>query len=109
MYSVNPGFFRTNPPTPDEQKLCDTQILFRPCPQTPEEGSAGIVFAALNPGMKFAKIGSLIDYETVQDPTGAGMWIQRGQSCVVRPTPEWGLANTDMWIKIVEAAILSGH
>merc|ERR1712096_409443 len=97
-FSVNPGFFRnlSAPLPPSIREVCDTVVLFRPCPMTDAQGATGIVFAALMPGIEGGG-GALFDYETAFEKTGPPYWKQQGPSCVPRPLPFWSEANASAW------------
>lgn len=100
--SVNPGLFRTEPYSLQDHLICDTVMRFRPCPQTPAQGAAGIAFAALVPGAAQTG-GAMIDFETKVDALGA--FTQSGDSCVPRPMPKWDAAEAAKFYDLVQAAI----
>ena len=101
--SVNPGYFRTPPFTPQQRAACDgphAQLRFRPCPQLPAQGAASTAFAALTPGLD-AAAGSLIDFATnLTQP-----WSQGGETCVPRPLPPWDDADADAWYDTVQRVV----
>jgi hypothetical protein len=81
-FSVNPGFSRVNLSSP-----CPSAIHFRPCPQSPMQGAASVVFVALQPGLMMSNAsGSLFDYSTVVTPP---RWEQSGNNCIPRLLPRW--------------------
>lgn len=101
--SVNPGFFRAPPFTPDQKAECREAMHFSPCPQLPAQGAASTAFAALVPGAE-AAAGRMLDFETDVDKV-AGKWVQSGETCVPRPLPEWDEAEAEKWYSSVQSII----
>ena len=103
--AVNPGLFRTPPFSTTDKLACDAVMRFEPCPQLPEQGAAGIAFAALVDGAGDAPADlRLIDFETRHGPLGL-TWTQHGDSCVPRPAPKWDPAEASKWFDLVQRAI----
>jgi len=102
VFSVNPGFFRDHLPRPlpkPYQEECTSQILFTPCPQTDDQGSAVIAFAAMAPlsselANEFS--GSMLDFRTTMLPVDP-FWKQDGVSCVPREKPHWAAPTAHAW------------
>ena len=106
--AVNPGLFRLPPFSRADKFACDTAMRFTPCPQLPEQGAAGIVFAALVRGAGAAPVDRrLIDFETRLGSFGLA-WTQHGNSCVPRPLPEWDAAEARQWFDLVQHAVKGG-
>lgn len=99
--SVNPGFFRVPPFTPDQKAQCAQALHFSPCPQTPAQGAASTAFAALTPGAH-AATGQMLDFKT---DIGADGWMQSGETCVPRPLPAWVQAESEAWYEAVQRIV----
>lgn len=99
--SVNPGFFRVPPFTPDQKAQCAQALHFSPCPQTPAQGAASTAFAALTPGAQ-AATGQMLDFKT---DIGADGWMQSGETCVPRPLPSWVQAESEAWYEAVQRIV----
>jgi NAD(P)-dependent dehydrogenase (short-subunit alcohol dehydrogenase family) len=99
--SVNPGFFRAPPFTPEQKAQCAQALRFSPCPQTPAQGGTSTAFAALTPGAE-AAAGQMIDFTT---DSGAGGWVQSGDTCIPRSLPTWVEAESEKWYDAVQEIV----
>jgi len=90
VFTVNPGVGRSDAWNHTKYASYCTpgvfdSILFRPCPQYPEQAVSSTFFAATQPGIEAAS-GALLDFATnITKEMGA---VQSGETCIPRPLPQ---------------------
>jgi hypothetical protein len=103
-FSVAPGFFRDDPTSPRWQGMCKQQVLWKPCPQYPEQGAASTLWTAAKPGLEDHWNGAMIDFHTTVG--GSTEWVQNGVSCVPRPLPPgWSDEDRASFYRMVQAVV----
>jgi hypothetical protein len=103
-FSVAPGFFRDDPANPRWTPMCEQQVLWKPCPQYPEQGAASTLWTAVEPGLENRWNGALIDFHTTVG--GEKEWVQDGVSCVPRPVPPgWSDEDRASFYSMVQAVV----
>ena len=73
--------------------MCEQQVLWKPCPQYPEQGAASTLWTAAESGLEDRWNGALIDFHTTVG--GEKEWVQDGVSCVPRWDPQSKFEETE--------------
>merc|ERR1712130_795472 len=111
VFTVNPGVGRSDAWNHTKYASYCTPgvfdaILFRPCPQYPEQAVSSTFFAATQPGIEAAS-GALLDFATnITKELGA---VQSGETCIPRPLPQGPsyaiTSHSSGWYDVVQSII----